>query len=686
MLKKKLILSLVVLLVLTSLVTAKSSENFEIKWKYPSNNWISDIAISDLENDGYPDVFVSYLNGSIYVIDRYGHLKKDYFIGNVTQIGKISSIQVTDINDDSVNEIVLGLSEKREVSKPAWEEYYNNLNKSVERKTKILFRTLRNTGSVLLLSINGTHIWNYTINDSVRALYAYDVNGDGKKEIISGVGFMNIDSYYELTGTDKKGEIWELIDYLVQNGSVYLLDNKGKTIWEFEIPSTDGDINKNVRSVYSADINKDGYLEILAGSSNGFLYVINLTGPMLWKYNASEPVMAISAGDINNDRSIEVVVGTNNGMIHAISSSGNLIWKYRIDGGITNIKILDLYGTGSNEIIVSSSDKHLYIFNGDGELSWRYFTSEPVYSFQVSDLDLNGYNEIIIASDKNVTSYELREPFVKRLQADQQYETAEIKFKSQQYTEAMIHAQKARMLYLDIKDFDDLPKTDILISKILEEYKLVKKKEATSLYEKALGFYGVGNYTFSLILVQEAKKIFSEVNDTDGISKSDTLISRIRGEIRVYRTMEADSNYAKALSYYNFGNYTASLYYARISKEIYAELEHYNGTLKSELLITNMADSYYNKAELYYNAMDYEKALNYANSAKEIYTELKNSNGTAKTELLIDRINQRENIPIGTPRKDYMPIVYGAIGVIILLLIASFLKKRRKLAEEGIRL
>ena len=84
--------------------------------------------------------------------------------------------------------------------------------------------------------------------------------------------------------------------------------------------------------------------------------------------------------------------------------------------------------------------------------------------------------------------------------------------------------------------------------------------------------------------------------------------------------------------------------------------------------------------------MDYERALNYANTAKEIYIYLKNSDSISKTEILIDRITSKDNLST-TPRDDYTSyIIYGAIGVIALLFILSSLKRRRRLAEEGIRL
>src|SRR5258708_33952972 len=75
----------------------------------------------------------------------------------------------------------------------------------------------------------------------------------------------------------------------------YALDYKtGEQRWEFLT-------NGWVRAVCSYDINRDGKAEILIGSADGHLYVLDHQGKLLTKYNMKYPVHTILAMDIDHD-------------------------------------------------------------------------------------------------------------------------------------------------------------------------------------------------------------------------------------------------------------------------------------------------------------------------------------------------------------------------------------------------
>ena len=82
------------------------------------------------------------------------------------------------------------------------------------------------------------------------------------------------------------------------------------------------------------DLNEDGIPELIFGSNDNHLYVIDTnTKEVLWDYKAEDKIIsAPSVGDVNGDGKVEVVFTSLDNFIYVLKgSAGELLWKF--DGG-----------------------------------------------------------------------------------------------------------------------------------------------------------------------------------------------------------------------------------------------------------------------------------------------------------------------------------------------------------------
>ena len=71
-----------------------------------------------------------------------------------------------------------------------------------------------------------------------------------------------------------------------------------------------------------------------------------------------------------------VYVGSYDSYLYAINPSGELKWRYKIWGWVFSSPAIGSDGT----IYVGSYDNYLYAISPSGELKWKYRTGDDVYS------------------------------------------------------------------------------------------------------------------------------------------------------------------------------------------------------------------------------------------------------------------------------------------------------------------
>jgi len=119
-----------------------------------------------------------------------------------------------------------------------------------------------------------------------------------------------------------------------------------------------------------------------------------------------------AVGDINGDGTVEAVFTDGSGKVYAYDGkTGNLIWKQKIGSSrLTSPVIEDLNNDGIDDVIAGSDDSKVYALDGAaGEyiyisdfLGGRVlFASSPL----VKDLDGDGFKDIVVTTDDNVVAF-----------------------------------------------------------------------------------------------------------------------------------------------------------------------------------------------------------------------------------------------------------------------------------------
>jgi outer membrane protein assembly factor BamB len=185
---------------------------------------------------------------------------------------------------------------------------------------------------------------------------------------------------------------------------VHVIDGEtGKSIWDYK---TGGKI---ISSPSVADINGDGRLEVIVTSQDHFAYALRGNkGELLWKFDGKDWINSSPVtGDISGNGSLSVAFGNQKGTVYLVDGkSGKEIWEFATGGDVSSSpSMADIDGDGILEVIFGSSDKKVYCLKGNtGKEMWNFpagdaFVSSPV----TGDINGDGIYEVIACSyDKNI--------------------------------------------------------------------------------------------------------------------------------------------------------------------------------------------------------------------------------------------------------------------------------------------
>ena len=224
-------------------------------------------------------------------------------------------------------------------------------------------------GRVYVLDSGGSILWSYDVGSLPYALAVADVNGDGKKDIIA----------------------------VVQDalGSVVALNYKKGVLWTF---SND----RPLLSVAVGDAEGDGHREVAVGSFLGVLYVLEgKSGTVRFQKTLSPEmfICALAYGDLDGVAGDELVVGTSNKGLFVLNPVGKVLWRVKAksprDGNsgdnksgkmshprykmenVQSLCIEDLTGDGRNEVIVGSHPcGFVAAYTGNGRKLWQWNNPE----------------------------------------------------------------------------------------------------------------------------------------------------------------------------------------------------------------------------------------------------------------------------------------------------------------------
>ncbi|XP_027334221.1 protein DEFECTIVE IN EXINE FORMATION 1 isoform X2 [Abrus precatorius] len=227
-----------------------------------------------------------------------------------------------------------------------------------------------------------------------------DIDNDGVSEMIVAVSYFFDHEYYDNQEHMKELGDVDIGKYVAGSIVVFNLDTK-QVKWTAELDlSTD---TSNFRAyIYSSptvvDLDGDGNLDILVGTSYGLFYVLDHHGKVREKFplEMAEIQGAVVAADVNDDGKIELVTADTHGNVAVWTPKGDLIWEKHLKSLIPQGPTVgDVDGDGHTELVVPTLSGKIHVLDGkDGSSIGRYpYQTHGRIMNQVLLVDLNKHKE-----------------------------------------------------------------------------------------------------------------------------------------------------------------------------------------------------------------------------------------------------------------------------------------------------
>ena len=271
-----------------------------------------------------------------------------------------------------------------------------NISMNLTGKLTTIYNSPVKSSNVAPLGISIGNIFHGDENEIVTGTSGYD----GEVSILYGSNGTLVKEYYispnPIYSTDVGNVTSDLGEEIVVgsgDGKVYLLNSTGNEIWNY---TTGGSIN----SVKIGNIVGSEDSEIVACSST-IIYVINRSRNLEWNSSVEETINEIVIGNLTEDEGNEIVAGCAGGKIYILNSAGIIVSNITVgDSSINTIDLGDITSDPGNEIVIGTGDNKVYILNSTGGEIKNYSTGGSVNSLRIGEI-ANDYagNEIVIGCD-----------------------------------------------------------------------------------------------------------------------------------------------------------------------------------------------------------------------------------------------------------------------------------------------
>ncbi len=206
---------------------------------------------------------------------------------------------------------------------------------------------------------------------------------------------------------DGDGEV-EIV-YGTSDGTLYAVDENGQEEWSFQ----------GIGPFYTppgiADIDGDGIMEVVIGgyfqgTGDPNLYAVNgEDGSLLWTFSTEDNGASWAEGfeaspsfyDVNSDDILDVLIGTRDNNFYALNGlDGTIEWESQFEHFIrAGSPIGDIDHDGKDEILVVDNHALTRMFEMDGSIDWEIYATYSIVSTPIfADLTGDGYDEIIMFS------------------------------------------------------------------------------------------------------------------------------------------------------------------------------------------------------------------------------------------------------------------------------------------------
>ncbi len=165
-------------------------------------------------------------------------------------------------------------------------------------------------GSLAVFDAQGNAVWTAS-TAQLRRMRAYDLNGDGTSEILTG------------------GEYGEFVIWNAADGTKTFSKGLGQPVSEIRTVEINGDPSS---------------IEMIVGGKEGGVWAFDASGRQLWTGNMSEKVTEIAGLDLTDDGVDEVVIGDENGKVAVFNRGGASATLHTYSSEIARIDVGRLNG------------------------------------------------------------------------------------------------------------------------------------------------------------------------------------------------------------------------------------------------------------------------------------------------------------------------------------------------------
>lgn len=353
--------------------------------------------LADVNNDGAPEIAVSSLDGSVYLMDGRGRTLEGW-PRKVALFQRVSP-SVADIDGDGEVEVVVGDDSGQLHVWNAVGEYVSGFPVQLEGTIKSVARIqdVQGDGRMEILVHAGSSKL-YLLDSEGKNVSGWPVELGGEADQFGSWTIASTPNWVDL---DSDGTLEVVVGTTRNDVQAFRVDGSPVDGWAAKTEDW------VYPSVVAADLEGDGLTELIAGAGDGKLYVWDNQGKVRegFPIDLGSPVVSTAAvANLEGGDCLEIVVADLNGSVHCLDASGNYLsgWPKQAGAGcVASPLVIDVDGDGSVDVLVPSRDNTIHAWRSDGgeiavsELAAKdWIESTPV----AGDLDGDGLVELVYAS------------------------------------------------------------------------------------------------------------------------------------------------------------------------------------------------------------------------------------------------------------------------------------------------